>query len=194
MLENNVRDNSMLQLEELFVGLNKGNETVYKVFEDGEVTLGDATVLVTLATDYKIYKTAFEGLNTINLDSILNKEDLPKITGDIFNLVDGIVRTYDHSAPAVLVNAEASIKEIKELLVGIVRVNKAIGEILEDGKVTISDLTSLVNLAKDYSLLQQAVVGLNNVDIKSLLSKASTVEVTALTYDFVSEIIATYRK
>lgn len=194
MLENNVRDNSMLQLEELFVGLNKGNETVYKVFEDGEVTLGDATVLVTLATDYKIYKTAFEGLNTINLDSILNKEDLPKITGDIFNLVDGIVRTYDHSAPAVLVNAEASIKEIKELLVGIVRVNKAIGEILEDGKVTISDLTSLVNLAKDYSLLQQAVVGLNNVDIKSLLSKASTVEVTALTYDFVSEIIAIYRK
>lgn len=194
MLENNVRDNSMLQLEELFVGLNKGNETVYKVFEDGEVTLGDATVLVTLATDYKIYKTAFEGLNTINLDSILNKEDLPKITGDIFNLVDGIVRTYDHSAPAVLVNAEASIKEIKELLVGIVRVNKAIGEILEDGKVTISDLTSLVNLAKDYSLLQQAVVGLNNVDIKSLLSKASTVEVTSLTYDFVSEIIATYRK
>lgn len=194
MTEVNARENSLKQIDELFVGFQHANKAVYSVFEDGEVTIGDATVLVSVATDYATYKAAFEGLNTIDVKSITNKEDIPMLSGKIFNLVDGIIRTYDHSAPSVTADPSVTITEIRELLAGVVRVNKAIGDVIADGKFTMTDITIMVGLAQDYAMLKKSVEGLKNVDLKAVLNAASAVEITALTYDFVSDVVAVYKK
>jgi hypothetical protein len=82
-----------------------------------------------------------------------------------------------------------SIKETKELFEGLAEVAKTAKAVANDGKVDFSDLSHVVALATNSSVLVAAVKDVNEVpeEIKDL-SKEELLELIGIIYKKVSEV------
>ena len=84
-------------------------------------------------------------------------------------------------------------KEIKELLVGLLRINKAVADIAEDGKLSFADFGTLMSLIKDHKVLSEAVKGLKDIDFSLLKDPEVEKEILNAVVDTVHEIINEYK-
>lgn len=84
------------------------------------------------------------------------------------------------------------IKETLELLEGIKVLVQTGADVFADGKITLTDLPKLANIAKNFTTLKDAMVGINLVDdeIKDL-DAAETQQIIAKVFEIVAAVKGT---
>lgn len=90
-----------------------------------------------------------------------------------------------------LMSNEKTIKETKELFQGLGAVAKTAKAVAKDGKVDFSDISHVVELAKNSSVLVEAVKDIDQIpaELKDL-EKDELLEIIMLVYKQVSEVEA----